>query len=552
MVSRSNQSRCSGEGVLVEDPGVMNADSSRFEVGASLAERSSCEEIPGLQAAARTADFGAQQFQNPLSQLSSPQLLNPCLPNPELRVDEAESTGISRIDTASNGESDSITYYLQPRIEPAKPPPSLVEFISASPSAIRALKGPSIPLNPLPPSAASSRQAIYGAKFNGSSLDSSESADIRQHVDSATEFISPAQQSMPELASFDRQAAIDEPSDNRVSDTVEDISLEDIFRIEGQVTVMDDMQVDGSLNPSTDFSNIGEFELAALESELFDSAIDRDVAEESCEGQHITDGLEREEGEPISSTGYGPAVVKDYCAGEPDELGTPAWMEFQPSLLSEDELAVIYSESLEAMNNLLPDALEDEIVEDSVAVGSEFQLELDNVVEGRQAEEGAESVPAEGVERPAAHARFFTPPPFEETREPKCQAKPNLQRELRTEMHGLRGQIDILELREEKLSLQLGNFVNEIDQLNEQNVLLEKLVQELPDLYRKKFHDRMKPIKERIARIQEENLRLHADIDWLTQKLAANVLPPAPEERRLIKLPSFGRRLPLLPDAVGQ
>ena len=339
----------------------------------------------------------------------------------------------------------------------------------------------------------------------------------------------------------------------RVSCSLEDISLDNISRIQGQVIVMDDMQVDTTFNPQTEFSAVGESELEALESELFDAARLEDAGDERGDDFDVD--------ESVVSAGYGPAVIKDYCAGEPEELGPPEWMDYQPSLLSEDELAVIYSESLDAMNGLLPGALEEEIVEDAVSAGSEFQLELAGTVAAEslevEASEQTESSSAEQAEPYVVGAHSFSPPPLETAHQAAMHEfaqhpAPNRQRYMQTEMHGLRGQIDILELREEKLHLQLNNFVNEIDQLNEQNVLLEKLVQELPDLYRKKFHDRMKPIKERIARIQEENLRLHADIDWLTQKLAANVLPPAPEERRLIRLPSFGRRLPLLPDAVGQ
>ncbi|MGK7907668.1 MAG: hypothetical protein AB4040_10640 [Synechococcus sp.] len=296
----------------------------------------------------------------------------------------------------------------------------------------------------------------------------------------------------------------------------------------------------------------------------------------------------------------------------------PEWMEYQPSLLTEEELAVIYDDSLGAesapkrsveqgvesnVNGVGAMVLEnseqnmgavdspsggyelckegvsepisgegDTISSDSMAVASlpldsepienlmvekEAAIEqVDEVVTafGVNAEEIGSDVASQAMPLPASSQTPIPIPQFDPQHfvPPPARLQESRKREIQAEMHGLRGQIDLLELREEKLHLQMQNYVSEIDQLNEQTVLLEKLVQEMPDIYREKFRARMKPIQERIAKIQEENLRLHDDVDWLTQKLAENALPPAPESRHLIKLPSFGRRLPLLPNAVGQ
>ncbi|MEO0354105.1 MAG: hypothetical protein AAF268_04710 [Cyanobacteria bacterium P01_A01_bin.3] len=571
-VSRFNQSRCSGEGVLVEDPGVMNADSSRFEVEASLGRRSSSEEVPSPLAAVRTVDSGMERSHDPLSRLSSSFQFEQSFPAAVRCFDTSEFAGVPPVEAESDNASESANYLPSP-VATAEPSPSLLDSISASPSAIRALKGPSMSLNPVSISAVPISEAPVSETVNGQGIQGANCERLEfgscasfqcdrpptiiqtvaeQPTDVAAQFSSPVQEPIPELTSADVRQEIGESSGMYVSRSIEDIS-----RIEGQVINMDDLQVDSTLNPLTEFSSVEASELEALESELFDATPLDNTEDERVATLDVA--------KPVASTHYGPAVLKDYCAGNSEGLGVPEWMDFQPSLLSEDELAVIYSESLEAMNDLLPDALEEDIVEDAVSAGSEFQLKLAENVAAENVEEEdlgvapalEESSSTAQTEPYVVDAHSFTPPPLETAHQSAMlefaeQPEPNRKQEMQTEVHGLRGQIDILELREEKLHLQLGNFVNEIDQLNEQNVLLEKLVQELPDLYRKKFHDRMKPIKERIARIQEENLRLHADIDWLTQKLAANVLPPAPEERRLIKLPSFGRRLPLLPDAVGQ
>ena len=282
-----------------------------------------------------------------------------------------------------------------------------------------------------------------------------------------------------------------------------------------------------------------------------------------------------------SSPGDRPVVVE----GSSDSQD---WMEFSSSMLSDDELTVIYSEPSDMETNQAPEisnaaettaipeasdpgeeARADDDIETAVTPANMLEVKLTDLITAEHPTRDANAATSSDEENTAeppleAEASPFSirqPEPIPQfdleeflkasARRDRRDEMPERKQELKAEMHELRGQIDILELREEKLHLQMSNYVCEIDQLNEQNVLLENLVQDLPDIYRRKFRERMKPIRERIARIQEENIRLHEDIDCLAQKLAENALPPA-ENRRLIKLPSFGRRLPMLPNAVGQ
>ncbi len=50
--------------------------------------------------------------------------------------------------------------------------------------------------------------------------------------------------------------------------------------------------------------------------------------------------------------------------------------------------------------------------------------------------------------------------------------------------------------------------------------MLEQVVQELPTLYRKKFNERIVPIKEKVGQLQRENRQLHAELQSVSYRLA--------------------------------
>ena len=139
----------------------MNADSSRFEVEASLGRQSPSGEVPSPQATVRTADSGMERSHDPLSRLSSPFQLEKECPDSEPCFDASAVAGFSSVRAASNNEPECVRH-LPSQVEPADPPPSLLASISASPVAIRSLKGSSmsfelLPVSSVPASAIPSR-----------------------------------------------------------------------------------------------------------------------------------------------------------------------------------------------------------------------------------------------------------------------------------------------------------------------------------------------------------------------------------------------------------
>jgi chromosome segregation ATPase len=60
---------------------------------------------------------------------------------------------------------------------------------------------------------------------------------------------------------------------------------------------------------------------------------------------------------------------------------------------------------------------------------------------------------------------------------------------------------------------------SKIQTLTDKNQTLEKMLQDLPELYREKFAQRMKPVKEKVQQLQRENQQLQAQVQTLTYRL---------------------------------
>lgn len=111
-----------------------------------------------------------------------------------------------------------------------------------------------------------------------------------------------------------------------------------------------------------------------------------------------------------------------------------------------------------------------------------------------------------------------------------------------TRVNQLQGQLDLMQLRQEKLHRQIINYEAEIEQLHQEKRLLEQTVQELPEIYRLKFQARLEPIRQRIEYIQAENRQLRTDLYELSFQL--NRTPYGAQDARrwsIPRLPQFSR-----------
>jgi chromosome segregation ATPase len=95
-----------------------------------------------------------------------------------------------------------------------------------------------------------------------------------------------------------------------------------------------------------------------------------------------------------------------------------------------------------------------------------------------------------------------------------------------SQLEGLQGQIAEIEEQVQFYQKQISTRDEEIYQLQskiktltEKNKTLEKMLHDLPELYRQKFAQRMKPVKEKVEQLQRENQQLHAQVQTLTYRL---------------------------------
>jgi regulator of replication initiation timing len=77
----------------------------------------------------------------------------------------------------------------------------------------------------------------------------------------------------------------------------------------------------------------------------------------------------------------------------------------------------------------------------------------------------------------------------------------------------------------------------EIQEMSDRNRMLEQVVQELPNIYRAKFAERIVPIKQKIESLQKENRQLHIELQSLSFRLAGRTRRPVPQQQQRLELP---------------
>jgi chromosome segregation ATPase len=122
-------------------------------------------------------------------------------------------------------------------------------------------------------------------------------------------------------------------------------------------------------------------------------------------------------------------------------------------------------------------------------------------------------------------------------------------RTLREQLLSMEQQVGFYQETIAQKDSEIGELKHSLGEITDRTEMLEKVVQELPNLYRQKFADRMAPVKEKVAQIQKENRKLHAELQSVSYRLAMKSrqagkldLPSFVEEEETggIGLPSFG------------
>jgi DNA repair exonuclease SbcCD ATPase subunit len=94
---------------------------------------------------------------------------------------------------------------------------------------------------------------------------------------------------------------------------------------------------------------------------------------------------------------------------------------------------------------------------------------------------------------------------------------------LRDDLRQLEQQIEFYQSQIDKRDQEIGRLQKSCQTLSDRNQMLERIIQELPEVYRQKFADRLDVVKSKFQSLQTENRRLHGEL----QQVNARSLPEA-------------------------
>lgn len=127
---------------------------------------------------------------------------------------------------------------------------------------------------------------------------------------------------------------------------------------------------------------------------------------------------------------------------------------------------------------------------------------------------------------------------------------PELSDKHKAEVQKLRDQLQQLEQQVATYQAEVGDRDTEVfelrqtvQELTDRSRMLEQVVQELPNVYRQKFAERLSQVRDRVSELQKENRRLHAELQSVSYRLAVRSRKSSGSGLELPSFPSFG--LPL-------
>ena len=93
-------------------------------------------------------------------------------------------------------------------------------------------------------------------------------------------------------------------------------------------------------------------------------------------------------------------------------------------------------------------------------------------------------------------------------------------RSLRDQMRKLEDQVAFYQEQIESKDEETEQLRQTAQELTDRTRMLEQVVQELPKIYKEKFAERMSAVKDRVAKIQQENRELQAELQSTSYRLA--------------------------------
>ncbi len=118
---------------------------------------------------------------------------------------------------------------------------------------------------------------------------------------------------------------------------------------------------------------------------------------------------------------------------------------------------------------------------------------------------------------------------------------PEISEQHQVQMKALRDQLQAVEEQVQFYQTQIterdtenGQLKQSVQELTNRSQMLEQVIQELPEVYRQKFAERLNTVLQKVETLQRENRQLHAELQSVSYRLAQ-------KNRRLntLDLPTF-------------
>ncbi|MFN5855684.1 MAG: Npun_F5560 family protein [Pseudanabaenaceae cyanobacterium] len=114
-------------------------------------------------------------------------------------------------------------------------------------------------------------------------------------------------------------------------------------------------------------------------------------------------------------------------------------------------------------------------------------------------------------------------------------------RDLQDKLTAVEAQLSLSENMLQQRDQEIFSLRQNVQELTDHAKMLEQIVQEMPNVYRAKFAERMVPIKQKVESLQRENRQLHIELQSLSFRIANRHRPPR------IELPKTAHQNPVLP-----
>lgn len=151
------------------------------------------------------------------------------------------------------------------------------------------------------------------------------------------------------------------------------------------------------------------------------------------------------------------------------------------------------------------------------------------------------------VQHPELFARFYQARQAETANAELMQTLQEQLRQVEGQITFYQEQINLYQEQMQSRQDEIGQLQDAMQEMGDRNQMLEKVIQEMPEVYRQKFAERLTQVKAKVESLQQENRQLRAELRNMHGLLAAQSrqtmnLPSLPslQPTRVGLIPSFG------------